>query len=93
MGDNVHSGDPPGNRRAIVTQEVPVRRYWGPHTEIERAADRLDCDLYRVLCQIERLWEREKSTRPMLAVTLHYLRQARPNLRALMCEEDRRATL
>jgi hypothetical protein len=70
-----------------------VRQFWIPRTSIQREADRLDCDLCRLLGRVEALFEREPAARSQLRPTLRALREARPGLRALMHSQDRSATL
>ena len=55
-------------------------------TEDEVFADRLDCDLYRLIGRVEgrkQKWWRAVAT---------LLRAARPHIRARMCEADRKVT-
>lgn len=60
-------------------------------TEIEREANMADCELYRVISRIERLYDsnkRDKIIRANLGHTLNYLRNARFGLRMLMHADD-----
>lgn len=64
-------------------------------TQLEREADSIDCDFYRVLARIEGLWKKypERSLeRNAVSTCLHYMRAARPHLRGLMAKEDREVT-
>ncbi len=66
-------------------------------TQPQRTADRLDCDLYRIISSVEGLYDDAKKhrDRDLMKITkevLDGLRSARPHLRRLMNEEDRKAT-
>lgn len=65
-------------------------------TQLERDADRLDCDLYRLLGRVEALYDRHKKyhdQRKYLSESLRGLRSARVGLRCLMHKDDRAATI
>lgn len=63
-----------------------------PRTELQRDADRLDCDLYRLICRVEVLWQDYPRARDKLHDSLQGLRGARNGLRSLMHELDRKET-
>jgi hypothetical protein len=66
-------------------------------TTLERDADYIDCDLYRLITRVERLYDTHKSrdsyARDNLAKSLKALRKARVGLRVLMHETDREETV
>jgi hypothetical protein len=65
-------------------------------TEIEKTADAIDCDLYRVICRVERLYDGlKRHTGPRvkdLHKSLQGLRSARVGIRMLMNDDDRKRT-
>jgi len=64
-------------------------------TALEREADAMDCDLFRVLTRAERLYDehkRIKDVRDNLEPTLNQLRSARSGLRQLMHKDDRKGS-
>lgn len=66
-------------------------------TQLQRDADIIDCDLYRIVTRVERLYdthkERDTYARKNLAESLRALRSARVGLRVLMHESDREQTV
>lgn len=65
-------------------------------TELQREADRADCDLYRVICRVEKLYDSIKRHSGPRVADLHKslqgLRNARTGIRMLMDESDRART-
>jgi hypothetical protein len=66
-------------------------------TQLQRTADHLDCDLYRIICSVEGLYadaqkQQDRDLMKVIKEVLDGLRSARPHLRRLMNEEDRKAT-
>lgn len=61
-------------------------------TELQRATDSADCDLYRVICRIEALADRIKVAGPKLRGVANKLHAARSDLRSFMHPTDREAT-
>lgn len=64
-------------------------------TPLEREADAMDCDLFRVLQRAERLYDerkRDRDVRDSLGPALNQLRSARSGLRQLMHKDDRKGT-
>ena len=65
----------------------------GPmRTDLEAKADRLDCDLYRVLCQVVQASRQFKDAGPGLLEAAVHIRKARPHIRAYMHEHDAEKT-
>lgn len=68
-----------------------------PRTRIQRDADSIDCDLYRVITRVERLYDSIKHHSGPRVADLHKalmsLRSARPGIRLLMNEFDRKRTV
>lgn len=66
-------------------------------TQLQRDADSIDCDLYRILTRVERLYDTHKArdtyARRNLAESLQALRRGRVGLRVLMHESDREQTV
>lgn len=66
-------------------------------TEIQRKADQADCDLYRVITQVERIYDSiKRHTGPRvedLHKSLMALRKARSGVRMLMHADDRARTI
>lgn len=64
--------------------------------EVEVAADQIDCDLYRVICRVENLYDSLKRHDGPKVTELHKslqsLRHARTGIRMLMAEVDRKRT-
>ena len=70
-----------------------------PSREIEITADQIDCDLYRIICRVERLYDSVKRNSYTdgprvrgLHKSLQGLRHARTGIRMLMAEDDRKRT-
>jgi hypothetical protein len=67
-----------------------------PRTRLQREADSLDCDLYRLICRAERMYDGiKKHTGPRVAdfhKCLMRLRSARSGIRMLMHGDDRART-
>jgi hypothetical protein len=64
-------------------------------TTLQRKADQIDCDLYRVLSRVESLYDeykRHERHRTSIAKALSGLRSARVELRGLMHPTDRERT-
>lgn len=61
-------------------------------TLLQAEANRLDCDLYRVIHQIEGLADRIPVAGPKLRGVANKLFLARPDLRMLMHKNDRKET-
>jgi len=65
-------------------------------TPLQRDADSIDSDLYRVLLRVEDLYDRHKRrdsyARDNLSESLQALRRGRVGLRVLMHESDRERT-
>lgn len=65
-------------------------------TDIQRRADEADCDLYRVICRIERMYDEIKGAGGPKVAELHKslmgLRNARSGIRDLMHGDDRTRT-
>ena len=62
-------------------------------TDLEAEADRLDCNLYRIICQVVELAGHQYSeAQGQLYEVARQLRAARPGLRALMHQYDRERT-
>jgi hypothetical protein len=64
-------------------------------TSLQRAADSMDCDLFRVLMRAEHTYDenkRDKGVRDVLGPALNQLRNARSGLRQLMHKDDRKGT-
>ena len=65
-------------------------------TDIERTVDRIDCELYRLVGRIERLYDehkRDHNTRAAIHKALMSIRAARTELFSLMHEHDREITI
>ena len=66
-------------------------------TQIQKDADAIDCDLYRVICSVERLYDSIKRHSGPRVTDLHKslqgLRNARVGIRMLMDESDRARTV
>lgn len=65
-------------------------------TDLQRRANDADCDLYRVICQVERMYDevkRDSRKGADLHKSLMGLRNARSGIRALMHADDRTRTL
>ena len=66
-------------------------------TDIQRKADQADCDLYRVIAQVERMYDSIKRHRGRGVEDLHKslmkLRSARTGIRMLMHADDRARTI
>lgn len=64
-------------------------------TDLQRDADRIDCDLYRILDRVELLQEEEHGYRASraLALAARALRIARAHIRSNMHEDDRAVTV
>lgn len=66
-------------------------------TPLQRDADDIDCDLYRLICRVERLYDTHKRrnayARDNLVESLQALRRGRVGLRVLMHESDRERTV
>lgn len=65
-------------------------------TALQRKADSLDRDLYRLLCRVEDLYDqhkRDEQTREYISDSLSCLRGARVGLRCLMHKRDRERTI
>jgi len=74
----------------MTNERVPER------TSLQRDADRLDCDLYRLLSRVEALYDgnkRNREVRKYLSDSLSGLRGARVGLRCLMHKFDRERTV
>lgn len=67
------------------------------HTSVQRDADAIDCDLYRVICRVESLYDSLKHHKGQRVTDLHKslqgLREARVGIRMLMDSDDRARTL
>lgn len=65
-------------------------------TSMQRDADAADCDLYRVICRVERLYDSIKRHSGPRVTDLHKslqgLRNARTGIRMLMHADDRART-
>lgn len=65
-------------------------------TDLQRRADEADCDLYRVICRVERMYDEIKGARGERITNLHKslqdLRNARSGIRNFMHEDDRERT-
>lgn len=68
-------------------------------TDVQKAADDIDCDLFRVLCRTEQLYHALTRKYPQpgpritdLGDSLSSLRRARSGIRMLMHEDDRART-
>jgi hypothetical protein len=66
-------------------------------TQLQRDADSIDCDLYRLITRVERLYDANKSrndyARETLAESLQALRRGRVGVRVLMHDVDRERTI
>jgi hypothetical protein len=61
-------------------------------TELQTEADRIDCDLYRIISAVERLADRIPIAGAQLRAVAYTLHNARPGLRRFMHADDRRLT-
>jgi len=64
-------------------------------TELQRRADDIDRDLYRLICRVEDMYDGNKRSsvvRDGLGPALQKLRHARAEVRNLMHEDDRKTT-
>lgn len=61
-------------------------------TVLQKEADAIDCDLYRLITRVERLAETIKVAGPQLRSVSSALWAARPGLRQFMHRDDREAT-
>lgn len=65
-------------------------------TRLQREADSLDCDLYRLICRAERMYDEiKRHTGPRVGdfhKSLMSLRSARSGIRMLMHDNDRART-
>jgi hypothetical protein len=60
---------------------------------VERDANNIDLDLYRLICRVEQMHvEATPTDRKEWALALDRLRCARPHIRRFMSKEDRAAT-
>lgn len=57
-------------------------------TELEKIADEIDCDLYRVISRLESLATKSPVAAPKIRRIARYLQGARPELRELMHPKD-----
>jgi hypothetical protein len=61
--------------------------------KVQKDADAIDCDLYRVICRVEQLYDSLKRIKGPRVTDLHKslqgLRNARTGIRMLMHEDDR----
>lgn len=65
-------------------------------TTLQREADRIDCELFRLLGRVEELYDAHKNYRQprrQLSDALRGLRSARGGVRALMHDQDREQTV
>jgi hypothetical protein len=62
-------------------------------TQLQRDANSLDCDLFRLLCRAERLYADNRDAQKLLGDSLRGLRGARVGLRLCMHEQDRKETM
>lgn len=69
-----------------VTVREPTR------TVLQREADAIDCDIYRLQCRLEGLADRIKVAGPGLRQAAMELAAARPHVRRFMHEYDRSRT-
>jgi hypothetical protein len=64
--------------------------------EVEITADQIDCDLYRVICRVENLYDSlKRETSPQITdlhKSLQGLRHARSGIRNLMSVSDQKRT-
>lgn len=72
----------------MSTPSADVRR-----SPLEREADAIDCDLYRIYCRVERLYEAHRVERDTLYAFMSAIRHARPHIRSLMHDFDRERTI
>lgn len=67
-----------------------------PKTSLQKDADSADCDLYRIICRVERIYDSIKYHRGPrvtdLYRSLQYLHDARTGIRMLMHPDDRSRT-
>lgn len=60
---------------------------------VERDANNIDCDLYRLMCRVEQLHDEATPTdRKEWLAALTCLRGARPHIRRFMSKEDQKIT-
>lgn len=62
-------------------------------TQLQRDADAIDCDLYRVYLKAERLYAGHRDARQHLERFMAAIRETRPHIRVLMHSIDRERTL
>jgi len=61
-------------------------------TPLQTEADQIDCNLYRVISQIEQLVDRTPAAAAKLRAAAHKLRSARGDVRRFMHPSDREVT-
>lgn len=66
-------------------------------TELQRACDDIDCDLFRLITRVERLYDANKRKNRTAALDIHNclqsMRAARYGLREQMHEDDKARTV
>lgn len=77
-------------------QLTAEQRVMPERTTLQRRADQLDCDLFRLLGRVEALYDehkRNKEVSKYLADSMAGIRGARIGLRCLMHKRDRERTI
>jgi hypothetical protein len=63
-----------------------------PRTKLQAEADSVDCDVFRLIWRLERLYDANRQNdraQEKIHRALEQLRGARPHIRSLMSNEDR----
>jgi hypothetical protein len=78
---------------SLADEDVPVvREPKIVRTLLQKEADAIDCDIYRLQCKLESVADRIKTAGPALRRAAMELAAARPHVRRFMHEYDRSRT-